>query len=98
VAATYLILLSRTRVVVTPGAPVFVVKNVLRTHRVAWSDVDGFTERGARIGGGPSGRSFVVKVRLRNGHSIRCTGISGIGFRPVALRNQLEGLRVSTQA
>ncbi|MDQ6776637.1 MAG: hypothetical protein M3071_10580 [Actinomycetota bacterium] len=97
VGSMYLLLLSRTRVVVTDGSPTFVVKNVLRTHRIAWSDVDRFTERGVFIGGGPGGRSFVVKVRLRNGHSIRCTGISGIGFNCIEQQMELERLRIRIQ-
>jgi hypothetical protein len=92
--ATYMLALWRTRVVVTDGAPTFVVKNPFRTHRIAWSDVDGFTERRVRIGGGPAGNNYVVKARLRNGRSIRCTGVGGIGTTPLRLRDALESLRV----
>jgi hypothetical protein len=100
VAAVYLILVSRTRVVVTAGAPTFLIKNVLRTHEVAWSEVDSIDERRAILGGGPygGGRSWVILVRLRDGRSIRCSALSGIGQTPLSLRRELESMRAGQSA
>jgi hypothetical protein len=97
VCTAYGIMYARTRVVVSPGSPTFVVKNAFRTYPIAWSDVEQFTVRGVRIGGGPAGRAFVVLARLKNGHQIRCTGVGGVGLNPIDLCNQLEMLRLSAQ-
>jgi hypothetical protein len=88
------ILFSRTRVVVTPGSPTFVVKNTFRSHEIAWSDVEGFTDR-LSMTGGPGGRTVIVKVRLKNGRSIRCSGLSGPGMStdPYDLERELDSMR-----
>ena len=100
VFSAYLIRLWRSRVVVTTGSPTFLVKNVLRTHEIAWSDVEGIEERKAMWGGGPygGGRSWVIKVRLHDGSAIRCSALGGVGLTPLGLSRELESILAREKA
>jgi hypothetical protein len=78
----------QSRVVVTDGAPTFLVKNILQTYEIAWSDVQSIDHRASQEGGRVP--TSVVMVHLRDGHSIRCTAIGG-GYRiSIALERELK--------
>jgi hypothetical protein len=95
-AAAYCILVSRTRVVVTDGAPTFVVKNALKTHEIAWSDVEAFDTRRAFDSGNTS--TWVVKVRLRGGPSVICVALGGSYRTSNALESELETMLAHRKA
>jgi hypothetical protein len=84
---------GQSRVVVTDGAPTFVVKNILQTHEIAWSDVQSIDHRASQEGGRVP--TSVVIVHLRDGSSIRCTAIGG-GYRvSSALESELKTVLAS---
>jgi hypothetical protein len=77
-----------SRVVLTDGAPTFVVKNIVQTHEIAWSDVQSIDHRASKEGGRVP--SSVVMVNLRDGRSIRCTAIGGSYRVSSALESELK--------
>jgi len=96
VVAAIFVRIAMTRVVVTDGAPTFVVKNVLKTHEIAWSDVQSIGQRQSMEGGRVP--TLVIKLHLRDGRSIRCIALGG-GYRvSSALETELETMLADQKA